>query len=356
LKIFDFSTETSAVNKFKIDCKIMSLVVTPFLPRTPSSAKVEVAICKKHTFSYLFLLIFTVLFFCNVAAALPLPYKEEKNGLELSIQKSSKSSGIQAEFRGVDSAKINVFYLSKPERVIVDLPVTRAFDWFRNSDIQNSVVARVRVGSDPKKVRFVFDLTRVAQGSYSVVRKENSLKLEIGGGKLEEENHLKSSITATPTAIQAPAATQAPVLLPTVTPVPTQTPQPQKSTPAAIEIEPTKDPAVKGESNKSIQLVSLNYEKTEKGEPSLRLKFSRVVSYQMVRSSRDLFVVTIDNVSLGSPELAIAHFPPADFSRFISARAQVEKNTLKIFVYIEEGSYLLSIPKGSEIWLKAYGT
>jgi hypothetical protein len=75
----------------------------------------------------------------------------------------------------------------------------------------------------------------------------------------------------------------------------------------------------------------------------------------MVRSSQDLFVVTVDNVALQDASLSLAHFPPAAFSRFVSARAQVEKGGLKIFIYIEDGSYLLSIPKGSEIWLKAYG-
>lgn len=123
---------------------------------------------------------------------------------------------------------------------------------------------------------------------------------------------------------------------------------------ASIEISPT-PVAGQSDAERKVKLLSLGYEMSDKGEPCLRLKFSRVVSYQMVRSSQDLFVVTIDNVGLQDPSLSLAHFPPAAFSRFVSARAQSEKNGLKIFIYIEKGSYLLSIPKGSEIWLKAYG-
>lgn len=415
--------------------------------------------------------VMVVIFCAGGAFATPLPYQDTKGKYSLEISARDEEI-VVFELKGAsDVSTASVFSMSKPERIIVDLPTGRSLNWFRNIVVQRGIVQRVRIGSHAAKVRFVLDLSRASKGAYEVSNKAGVLRVTVkapekkgsssvkdlartspegvasvdtasgdtasvdttgrGGVTVKKKPEtLEIIATSTPVTVNSPAPTRTPkptqtpkpirtvkpthtftptniakptrtsVVRPVVssgpvaTPAPTDTPMPtatvelqptetpiqtaikavqeQKSatehagsdrtegkvnlfpTLASIEISPT---PVAGQSNsdRTVKLLSLGYEMSDKGEPCLRLKFSRVVSYQMVRSSQDLFVVTVDNVALRDSSLSLAHFPPAAFSRFVSARAQSEKNGLKIFIYIENGSYLLSIPKGSEIWLKAYG-
>ena len=356
-----------------------------------------------------------VTLFAGIALATPLPYDDTKGKYSFQITVNDDQE-VVFELKGAREVNTaNVFAMEKPERIIVDLPTGSSLNWFRNVSVQKGGVQRVRVGSHDSKVRFVLDLSQPSKGAYKVFNADNMLRITIKNvGKkgpilFKEEPAPTSSPTITtpkptstvlitptvvivatnlPTSIATknatntgvptveesfttmPSATMTPTPTPTLTPTATveatenisskqdslDVPSRAKKIPtlASIEISPT--PAEgESESARKVKLLSLGYEMSDKGEPCLRLKFSRVVSYQMVRSSQDLFVVTLDDVVLSDSSLSLAHFPPAAFSRFVSARAQVEKGGLKIFIYIENGSYLLSIPKGSEIWLKAYG-
>ncbi len=346
--------------------------------------------------------------FAGIALATPLPYHDSKGKYSFEIGAYSEDV-IYFELKGGrDIETANVFAMSKPERVIVDLPTGHSLNWFRNLVVQRGSVQRVRVGSHDSKVRFVLDLSRAAKGGYEVSNKNGVLRITVKSpekkGPLPSKDPTEIPATFTPKSILSPTPTHIvtftgthaivsealPTGMPTDTPSPMVEVQPTRTptetpttaviknvqgsesdkessgsdktegkltispTLASIEISPT--PAEgQSDSERQVKLLSLGYEVSEKGESCLRLKFSRVVSYQMVRSSQDLFVVTVDNVALQDASLSLAHFPPAAFSRFVSARAQAEKGGLKIFIYIEDGSYLLSIPKGSEIWLKAYG-
>ncbi len=384
-------------------------------------------------------LIVVMTIFAGIALATPLPYDDAKGKYSFEIGATDEEA-VFFELKGAtDIATATVFSMSKPERIIIDLPTGRSLNWFRNIVVQKGNIERLRVGSHDSKVRFVLDLSRTAKGAYDISNAGGVLRVTVRGpetkgpvsgkGPVEiptkvavpeetssgegdgeasrkKSEGMKIPATFTPESLLSPTptrtlkstltATAKPTLpaksvatpLPTDTPMPTveelPTATPIKTTavlanlpdqesekadsvhdstqekldvspaPASIEISPT---PVDGQSNseQKVKLLSLGYEMSDKGEPCLRLKFSRVVSYQMVRSSQDLFVVTVDNVALQDSSLSLAHFPPAAFSRFVSARAQSEKDGVKIFIYIEDGSYLLSIPKASEIWLKAYG-
>lgn len=367
----------------------------------------------------------------NVALAKPMAYKDTNAGYSLKLWADQKSDSVIFELRGKrQMADTKVFSMSKPDRIVIDLPVKKFTNWFRNVNFDDSYVKSLRIGAHARKVRFVIDLNgkNIKGGLNSIYevseRSADSLKIILHPSGEKKAEIINATPTSDSTTIPEPTvilkATATPIVVAThspiitlsstntpqnltssVTPVntvtatatitrqavasiitptaivasPTFTPLPQPTatstftlTPSptftatplkAIEIIPTTNNdsgSSVGDKDERVKLMSLGYEVSPQGEPCLKLKFSRVVSYQMVRSAKDLFVLTVNDVVLNEPALSLAHFPPASFTRFVSARAQDEPNGIKIFVYVDEGSFILSIPKGSEIWLKAYGS
>lgn len=315
-----------------------------------------------------------------VAYSDSLPVTETRGVISLSV-KRGRDGSVLLSIEAPKAQDAQVFWFDKPDRLVIDLPFEDgAPDWYRRIILDNGGAAGgIRIGSHATKVRVVVDLNKPAQGLYQVSKTKGDIKILIDsrdslGEFIEEAQPIHDNVpdkqaqgwgatpapapTATATATPSPSPTMTPSPLPTIEPSPTPT-----VTPTVALEQPTVEPTLEAvelnpmdieqPGNAFTKLTALGFEMGLQGERSLKLKFSRAVGYGLVRKSEDLYVLIVESAGLVSPELALPHFPPQDYDGFVSVRAQVRDGQVKVFIYIEAGTHLLSVPYGSEIWLRA---
>lgn len=342
----------------------------------------------------LFYALVVLVLFCFVVSADELPLVETRGELRCTIRRGN-DGGIMLQLEALAAGNAQVFWFDKPHRLIVDLPFEQgAPDWYKRVTIDDSpIVSGIRVGSHATKMRFVFDLLLPAEGAYQVRKEAGRVIVLLGSqGTIDSfieqsEEHIQLATTpdksikrvkpvptlgltevvkVTPTIKLKPKVTKKATATPTVTitPSPTSTVRlaPSKTpTPIAEEAEPT------SVSLPAVELNPMDIEKPHKGRVSLRalgfevdlearrslkLKFSKAIGYQLLRRSSSLYVLVIEDAEPLSKELLLPHFPPKAYEGFVSVRAQYRKGTIEVFIYIEDGRRLLSLPYGSEVWLR----
>lgn len=308
-----------------------------------------------------------------VAYSDSLPVIEKRGAVSLAM-KRGRDGSVLLSIETPGAADAQIFWFDKPDRLVIDLPFQDgAPDWYRRIILDNGGAASgIRIGSHATKVRVVVDLSKSAEGLYQVNKTNSEIKVLIDSKDsladfIEEAQPIDSNIPGrSPQGVVAtPVATATPTPTPTLTPSPVPTLEPTASptaTPTVALEQPTVEPTMEAlelnpmdieQPDKAFtKLTALGFESGLQGERSLKLKFTRAVGYQLVRKSEDLYVLIVENANLVTPELALPHFPPQDYEGFVSVRAQVRGSQVRVFIYIEEGTHLLSVPYGSEIWLR----
>ena len=294
-----------------------------------------------------------------------LPLTEKRGAIQLSV-KRGRDGSVLLRVKAPKAENAKIFWFDKPDRLVADLPFKDgAPDWYRRIQLDNGGVAKgIRIGSHATKVRFVVDLTKPAKDVYKVSTRKDVVELLIDSRDaikdfVEEAQASDEAVPAkpTPTPVYTPTPTATPTVVPTKEPTPTPSPTPttvlEQPTVAptmnAVELNPMD---IEQPNSAAVKLTALGFEKGIKGERSLKLKFSKAVGYQLVRRSKELYVLIVENAEPASAELALPHFPPQDYEGFVSVRAQARDSQIQVFIYIEEGTHLLSVPYGSEIWLR----
>lgn len=90
------------------------------------------------------------------------------------------NDGVEVTVQGgVDT--FNSFKLTKPARLVLDIPGVKNGLAAKNIEIKNFGVDKARVGIFPDKVRIVFDMTRPALPQYRIEKTDNGLKLLLQG-------------------------------------------------------------------------------------------------------------------------------------------------------------------------------
>jgi AMIN domain len=302
---------------------------------------------------------------------------------DLSWQLSRDIDGInfKIEFSGekVDAAKI--FYLPKPERLVLDFPSRESQYWSDLVELQkNEIFSKVRVASHSQKIRIVFDLTKNLADQYQVVRAKNSLVVKIQNlteqlskskaiDLVQKHKFTPTLVAPDPTLRPLPSlASTRPKATPTASPIPTIKPSPtviQKLTPTTVgtptlnvEVTPTKVSTTASEgdlvSDDILRLSKIRFDAAEEDETlkGVLLSFNKPTDYQIRRKAKDLFIVIVKDANLSDQSLALPHFPPNNFFGFVSIRAQQSGKDILIYIYVEDGIHLMSYPLENDVRLQ----
>jgi len=132
-----------------------------------------------------------------------------------SIVPHAGKDGMTVEIASSTPIKLyNAYTLQKPDRLVIDLPGVQSALTSSRIDVNNDFVQQIRIGSNPRNLRVVLDITSNEMPQYQIAKQDNSLlvHLQNDDGKddvaalLQVEN-MNETVTE-PAAVQPEAAVE----------------------------------------------------------------------------------------------------------------------------------------------------
>lgn len=300
---------------------------------------------------------------------------------QISLDSQDDGSGeLLFTVRNITLTKANAFHLKNPKRIVLDIVTDDITRGAKVLAYDNPVVAGMRIGIHPDKVRIVLDIKASAELRYKWSSSGTGLYVSIAGsgGTVQPPRPAPTpTLAAEPMEIVEPTTQpKAEVIIKTdpviePEPAPTQAliiPEPE---PVEIEDEPYTgsletidesdvEPSIPIDEidtvskEKRIQLLrNIRFAvKKDSGDPTLRLILNNRPEFQVEKKSERKYVISLPGSDLQSAVLELVRYPPQDFIGMLSVKATLTETGVDIGIAVDPGYRVEAVTKGQEIWVQ----
>ncbi len=254
------------------------------------------------------------------AAAPVVPLKKARSLRGVDI--AAKADWVKVDLHGDGTfPDYKSFQLSRPTRLVVDLPAMANASGKKNVDVGSRLLKDIRIGQHPDKVRVVFNFPEAKLPPYQLTKEGTDLRLVLGEAPPEPAKEEKAAPAEPPKPVQVAEAA-----------APTETKPKEEAAPPAAEKPPVKEEAASPAEIKAPEPEKAPVGTYKGTKISLDFKDADVHNiFRLIAEVSNLNIITTDDVK-GKITIRLVNVPWDQALDVILAT----KNLVKI----EEGNVL----------------